>query len=101
MATTKKPTGAAETAEQAQADISPAEAGKAVNEAVTKPEEAQETGAPTYTAAEYAKAAEKVFTEKYSADLVLAAFAVAGKKEATKAEAEEIVKNFANKEVKN
>lgn len=101
MATTKKPTGAAETAEQAQADVSPAEAEKAVNEAVTKPEEAQATGAPTYTAAEYAKAAEKVFTEKYSADLVRAAFAVAGKKEATKAEAEELVKKFANKEVKN
>lgn len=101
MATTKKPTGAAETAEQAQADIFPAEAARAVNEAVTKPEEAQETGAPTYTAAEFAKAAGKVFAGKYSTDLVLAAFAVAKKEEATIAEAEEIVKNFANKEVKN
>lgn len=54
-----------------------------------------------YTAEEYARAAAKVFEGKYSPDIVRAAFAVAGKKEATKAEAEELVKKFANKEVKN
>ena len=42
-----------------------------------------------------------MFDGKYSPDIVRAAFAVAGKKEATKAEAEELVKKFANKEVKN
>ena len=44
---------------------------------------------------------EEVFEGKYSPDIVRAAFAVVGKKEATKAEAEELVKKFANKEVKN
>lgn len=96
MATTKKPTEAAETAEQVQADNSTrGEAVKAENEAAEKPT------APVYTAEEYARAAAKVFEGKYSPDIVRAAFAVAGKKEATKAEAEELVKKFANKEVKN
>ena len=81
MATTKKPTEATEateTAEQVQADNSRAEAVKAENEA------AEKLTAPVYTAEEYARA-----------------FTVAGKKEATKAEAEELVKKFANKEVEN
>lgn len=96
MATTKKPTEATETAEQAQADkFSRAEAVKVENEAAKK------LTAPVYTAEEYARAAAKVFEGKYSPDIVRAAFAVAGKKEATKAEAEELVKKFANKEVKN
>lgn len=98
MATTKKPTEATETAEQVQADNSRnsrAESVKAENEAAEKPT------APVYTAEEYARAAAKVFEGKYSPDIVRAAFAVAGKKEATKAEAEELVKKFANKEVKN
>lgn len=99
MATTKKPTEATETAEQVQADNSRAnsraEAVKAENEA------AEKLTAPVYTAEEYARAATKVFEGKYSPDIVRAAFAVAGKKEATKAEAEELVKKFANKEVKN
>lgn len=94
MATTKKPTEATETAEQAQAN-SRAEAVKVENEA------AEKLTAPVYTAEEYARAAAKVFEGKYSPDIVRAAFAVAGKKEATKAEAEELVKKFANKEVKN
>lgn len=92
MATTKKPTEATETAEQVQ---SRGEAVKAENEAAEKPT------APVYTAEEYARAAAKVFEGKYSPDIVRAAFAVAGKKEATKAEAEELVKKFANKEVEN
>ena len=87
MATTKKPTEATETAEQVQADNSRAETVKAEKE--------------VYTAEEYARAAAKVFEGKYSPDIVRAAFAVAGKKEATKAEAEELVKKFANKEVEN
>lgn len=94
MATTKKPTEATETAEQVQAN-SRGEAVKAENEAAEKPT------APVYTAEEYARAAAKVFEGKYSPDIVRAAFAVAGKKEATKAEAEELVKKFANKEVEN
>lgn len=94
MATTKKPTEATETTEQVQAN-SRAEAVKAENEA------AEKFTAPVYTAEEYARAAAKVFEGKYSPDIVRAAFAVAGKKEATKAEAEELVKKFANKEVKN
>lgn len=95
MATTKKPTEATETAKQVQADNSRAEAVKAENEA------AEKLTTPVYTAEEYARAATKVFEGKYSPDIVRAAFAVAGKKEATKAEAEELVKKFANKEVKN
>lgn len=87
MATTKKPTEAT--------DNSRTESVKAENEAAEKPT------APVYTAEEYARAAAKVFEGKYSPDIVRAAFAVAGKKEATKAEAEELVKKFANKEVKN
>lgn len=95
MVTTKKPTEATETAEQVQADNSRGEAVKAENEAAEKPT------APVYTAEEYARAAAKVFEGKYSPDIVRAAFTVAGKKEATKAEAEELVKKFANKEVEN
>ena len=91
MATTKKPTEATETTEQVQADNSRAEDVKAENEA------AEKFAAPVYTAEEYARAAAKVFEGKYSPDIVRAAFAVAGKK----AEAEELVKKFANKEVKN
>ena len=95
MATTKKPTEAAGTAEQVQEDNSKADMVKAETEAAEKPT------VPVYTAEEYARAAAKVFDGKYSPDIVRAAFAVAGKKEATKAEAEELVKKFANKEVKN
>lgn len=58
-------------------------------------------GESTYTINEFAKAAATAFERPYSPDIVRAAFAVAGKKEATKAEAEELVKKFANKEVKN
>lgn len=92
MATTNKPTEATETAEQVNSRV---DAVKAENEAAEKPT------APVYTAEEYARAAAKVFEGKYSPDIVRAAFAVAGKKEATKAEAEKLVKKFANKEVKN
>ena len=95
MATTNKPTEATETAEQVQTDNSRVDAVKAEIEAAETPT------APVYTAEEYARAAAKVFEGKYSPDIVRAAFAVAGKKEATKAEAEKLVKKFANKEVKN
>ena len=95
MATTNKPTEATETAEQAQTYNSRVDAVKAENEAAEKPT------APVYTAEEYARAAAKVFEGKYSPAIVRSAFAVAGKKEATKAEAEKLVKKFANKEVKN
>lgn len=99
MATTKKATEAAEASETVQANISPADTEKAVNEASENPTEAQEAG-PLYSVEEYARVAGKVFAKPYSPDIVRAAFAVSGKKEATKAEAEEIVKKFANKEVK-
>lgn len=99
MATTKKPTAATETAETAQANISTADAETGVNEAPGAPTVANDAG-PLYGVEEYARAAGKVFSKPYSPDIVRAAFAVAGKKEATKAEAEEIVKKFANKEVK-
>ncbi len=54
----------------------------------------------TYTADEFAKAAGKLFGKKYNADIVRAAFKVAKKTTATKAEATEIVKAFAERKVK-
>lgn len=54
--------------------------------------------APKYTAAELAKASKKVFG--VSPDIVTAALHLAGVNTATVAEAEEIVKKYANKEVK-
>jgi hypothetical protein len=54
--------------------------------------------APKYTAAELAKAAKKVF--KTSPDIVTAALRMAGVTSATVAEAEDIIKKYANKEVK-
>lgn len=93
---TKKATDTAGAAENVQANISPAETVQAENGAAETPTAAS---GPVYTVEEYARAAGKVFTEPYSMDIVRAAFAAAGKTEATKAEAEELVKNFANKEV--
>ena len=58
---------------------------------------AQES-APVYTAAELANASEKIFG--VSPDITTAALRVAGVDAATVAEAEKIVKKFANKEVK-
>ena len=94
MATAKKATEAAESAKQQEANISTSEAKTAENGA-------SESTEPVYSVSEYASAADKVFSRPYSPDIIVAAFASAGKKEATKAEAEEIVRNFANKEVTN
>lgn len=68
---------------------------KSIQEAET---EAVEAVAPVYTAGELARAAEQVFG--VSPDIVTAAMAVAGIKAATIAEAEKVIKEFANKEVK-
>ncbi len=57
-----------------------------------------EATAPVYTAAELAKASEKIFG--VSSDITTAALHVAGIQAATVAEAEKIIKEFANKEVK-
>ena len=100
MAPTKKATGAAEAAETAQANISPDAEEKAGNGADMSTTGAEKEPEATYTADEFAKAAAKVFSKAYSPDIVRAAFAMAGKKEATKAEAKKIVEEFAKKEVK-
>lgn len=63
-----------------------------------KTAEAVEASAPVYTAAELAKASESIFG--YSPDIVTAALRVAGVTATTVAEAEKIIKEFANKEVK-
>ena len=60
--------------------------------------QAVEASAPGYTAAELARASEKVFG--VSPDITTAALRVAGIQAATIAEAEKIIKEFANKEVK-
>ena len=62
-----------------------------------KPVEKRES---KYSAAEFAEAAEKgteIFGAGVTQDIVTAAFFVAGKHEATKAEAQEIVKTFLRK----
>jgi hypothetical protein len=60
--------------------------------------QAVEATAPVYTAAELARASEKVFG--VSPDITTAALRVAGIQATTIAEAEKIIKEFANKEVK-
>lgn len=72
-----------------------------MSKATEKPAEtaqAVEATAPVYTAAELARASEKVFG--VSPDITTAALRVAGIQAATVAEAEKIIKEFANKEVK-
>lgn len=59
---------------------------------------AKASPAPEYSAAELTQAAGKVFGQ--SPDIVSAALRVAGVKSATITEAQKIVKEFANKEVK-
>lgn len=59
---------------------------------------AAQDAAPVYSAAELARASEKIFG--VSPDITTAALHVAGIKATTVAEAEKIVKEFANKEVK-
>lgn len=100
MAATKKATGAAETPEIVQTDVSTDTAEKAGNGADMNATGAEKEPEAVYTADEFAKAAAKVFSRPYSPDIVRAAFAVAGKKEATKEEAKKIVEEFAKKEVK-
>lgn len=94
----KKATEAAETAEKTQAEVSMDEAKKAENGGTAAATGANKT--VTYTAEEFAKAAGTVFDKPYNQDIVMAAFKMAGKSEATKAEAAEIVSRFLNKEVK-
>jgi len=53
---------------------------------------------PTYTVAEFAQA--PAILDVKSPDIIRAAFANAGKKEATVEDAKKIVKEFKNKEVK-
>ena len=72
-----------------------------MSKATEKPAEtaqAVEATAPVYTAAELAKASEKIFG--VSPDITTAALHVAGIQAATVAEADKIIKEFANKEVK-
>lgn len=111
-ATTKKAAESAETAETAKSENSTAETEKTLVQAsetvavqtsaetdVQKPTVAKKA-TPTYTAAEFAAASDKVFDKKYNPDIVTAAFKMAGKKKATKAEAAKIMSEFLNKEVK-
>lgn len=95
---TRKATEAAETAEKTQVDISLGEKEKTGNGGKTEATEAKK--AVTYTAEEFAKAAGTVFDKPYNQDIVMAAFKMAGKSEATKAEAAEIMSHFLDKEVK-
>ena len=60
--------------------------------------QAVEDNAPVYTAAELARASEKIFG--VSPDITTAALRVASIQATTVAEAEKIIKEFANKEVK-
>lgn len=92
-----KATEAAEAVETVQVDNSRTEPVKAGNGAAGAATEATEA---VYSAAEYAKAAAKVFDKPYSPDIVMGAFKMAGKTTATKAEAAEIVSKFLKKEVK-
>lgn len=92
-----KATEAAETVETEQVNNSMAEPEKDGNGANGEAAGANEA---VYTAAEFAKAAAKVFDKPYSPDIVSGAFKMAGKTTATKAEAAEIVGKFLNKEVK-
>lgn len=69
---------------------------KKTNQAETEAVEA--AAVPVYTAEELAKAADQVFG--VSPDIVTAALAVAGIKTAAIPEAEKIIREFANKEVK-
>ena len=72
-----------------------------MSKATEKPAEtaqAVEATAPVYTAAELVRASEKVFG--VSPDITTAALRVAGVQATTIAEAEKIIKEFANKEVK-
>lgn len=93
----KKATEAAEAVEKTQAEVSTGEAKKAENGGTAAATGANK--AVTYTAEEFAKAAGTVFDKPYNQDIVMAAFKMAGKVEATKAEAAEIVSRFLNKEV--
>ena len=54
----------------------------------------------TYMAAEFAKNAAHLFGPRANADLVTAAFKVAGRQNATLSEAKTIVEEFMNREVK-
>jgi hypothetical protein len=98
MAATKKATDAAVTDETEQTGVSATSEEKAENGGNLEATEAKED--VTYTAEEFAKASETVFNKPYSQDIVAAAFRMAGKDSATKAEAAEIVGKFLNKEVK-
>ncbi len=55
---------------------------------------------PVYTLSEFVKAADKVFERAIHPDIITAAFSMAGKADATKEEAANIVSNYLNKEVK-
>lgn len=100
MAGTKKATGAAETVEITQPVKLSGVEEKTENGADMNATGAEKEPAAVYTAEEFAKAAAKVFSRPYSPDIVRAAFAVAGKREAAKEEARKIVEEFAKKEVK-
>lgn len=63
----------------------------------TPPVEKKEAAESKYSSAEFSKAASKnaaLFGEGVTPDIVTAAFFIAGKQEATKSEAKEIVKSF-------
>lgn len=91
-------TKAAETAGNSEVVTSSTEAKK--NEATGSNEARTQSDDSVYTVDEFARASATVFSKPYSPDIVRAAFFVAGKKSATKAEAEEIIRKFASKEVK-
>lgn len=89
---------AAEAVETEQVDISQAEAEK--NEARGNTEAKSNANSVTYTVEEFAKAAVTVFERPIHQDIITGAFNMAGKKEATKAEAAKLVSEFLGKEVK-
>lgn len=63
-------------------------------------EQRSNTGGTKYTVDEFAAAAGSVFGKGMSPDIVTTALAIDGKGSYTEAEAKEIVKKFADKEVK-
>lgn len=92
---TKKTAEAANTAENKEAYSNTA---TKRNEATGGNEVKKAENESVYTVNEFAKASKTAFDKPYSPDIVCAAMMMAGKTEATKSEAAEIIKRFLGKE---
>lgn len=88
----KKTAEAANTAENSEVVNSTTEQAK--NESAGNNEAKQKEDTSVYTVSEFIKASGKVFAKPYGPDIIRAAFKIAGKTQATKKEAVEIVNKF-------